>query len=87
MENSIWRTQMKTYDNLDKRQQIIVVTRAIEWRVRHRKHVDNIAKEASGSYSPSGSDLGKPELWKGSHWRWFNQMCPQVRHDDTSERL
>lgn len=50
-------------------------THAHEWYVEHRKHVDSILR--SPAYEPSGSDLFRPELWKGNHWAWFLQ-----RQDD-----
>lgn len=54
------------------------VERQYEWTVRadnwyeaHREHIDALIPTEKDSYPPSGSDCGRPELWKAGHWRWF----------------
>jgi hypothetical protein len=47
---------------------------ANEWYSGHSKHVERLLQEESTSYPPSGSDCGKPELWKSGHWRWHFKL-------------
>jgi len=54
--------------------QITWTGRANIWYDKHRSHVETLIKEESTSYPPSGSDCGKPELWKPGHWRWFFKL-------------
>ena len=50
---------------------------AREWRTAHGGHVANLMRigpsGADHVYPPSGSDVIRPELWSGAHWRWFAQ--------------
>lgn len=48
--------------------------KAWTWYDKHKYHVDILVKEENVSYSPSGSDCGKPELWKSGHWRWYFKL-------------
>lgn len=52
-------------------------TNASNWNERHKDHVQRIREETSYSYPPSGSDMLRPELWKGAHWNWFFESLPQ----------
>jgi hypothetical protein len=48
---------------------------AANWWRDHQAHVGRLiaSREGEGSaYPPSGSDRFHPELWKASHWRWFD---------------
>ena len=48
--------------------------RASIWYELHREHVESLILDEKESYPPSGSDCGKPELWKPGHWRWFFKL-------------
>lgn len=46
---------------------------ANEYYAKHTSHVNRLYKTCKHlGVSPSGSDLMKPELWKGVHWRWYS---------------
>ena len=50
------------------------VRRGHEWFQKHESHVRNVVmcrSRAAQTVAPSGSDRGKPELWKDIHWLWF----------------
>ena len=64
---------MITWYELDDLEKARVSVRAEAWYKEHKSHVNQLIEESSGSYSPSGSDLYRPELWKSAHWRWFKQ--------------
>ena len=66
--------KLKMYYDLTDADKVIVVQRAIRWNSEHKEHIDRLIKEASGSYSPCGSDLFRPELWKAAHWRWWRNI-------------
>ena len=38
---------------------------------QHRRHVNDMLREHGPEREPTGSDAGRPELWKPMHWRWF----------------
>lgn len=44
---------------------------AARWFVLHHRHVAKLLEEEGPAVAPSGSDIGRPELWKAIHWRWF----------------
>ena len=48
--------------------------KAYDWYELHRLHVGRLLFEEDVAYPPSGSDCGKPELWKGGHWRWLFKL-------------
>jgi hypothetical protein len=48
--------------------------RASGWYAKHRLHVETLMDDEHTSYQPSGSDCGKPELWKPGHWRWYFKL-------------
>ena len=54
--------------------QITWGARANVWYKAHRLHVETLVFEEKESYPPSGSDCGKPELWKAGHWHWFFKL-------------
>lgn len=37
----------------------------------HADHVHSLFDKDTPPIAPSGSDMFKPELWKGIHWIWF----------------
>jgi len=43
---------------------------ALRWYREHENHVQGLIGVLT-SYSPSEEDIGRPELWKPAHWRWF----------------
>ena len=45
--------------------------RARAWYREHRQHVNRMLVDHGPQIEPSGSDAGRPELWKDIHWRWF----------------
>lgn len=45
--------------------------KAFLYHFEHREHINNLIKNETKSYPPSGSDCFRPELWKAAHWRWF----------------
>jgi hypothetical protein len=66
-----WNT---TFDEFPFDDQDVWRERASIWYAQHRLHVETLMFEEKGSYPPSGSDCGKPELWKAGHWRWYFEM-------------
>lgn len=51
------------------------IANAMTWRRGHWRHVAGLVISATAAHPPSGSDCGRPELWKGEHWKWL------MRHD------
>jgi hypothetical protein len=47
---------------------------AMAWYNAHKAHIETLISEGTESFYPSGSDCGKPELWKPGHWRWFFKL-------------
>jgi len=47
---------------------------ATSWYREHIHHVVKLVRKQSVAYSPSGSDLFRPELWKAAHWKWFTDV-------------
>lgn len=51
------------------------VDRGWAWYDKHAQHVLEICQDSSmrdeKEFQMSGSDIGKPELWKPQGWRWF----------------
>jgi hypothetical protein len=61
----------------------MTITEALErgdkWFAEHRDHVFKVLAERgkeSPTIMPSGSDLGRPELWKDIHWAWYFSYRP-----------
>ena len=51
---------------------------------------DMVAREFKNSYCavpPSGSDMFHPELWKGCHWKWFEEKIDTFLADKTVEAI
>lgn len=44
---------------------------AAKWQSQHARIVDALLAEAGEAYPPTGSDVGRPELWEAAHWKWF----------------
>lgn len=44
---------------------------ARDWYEDHEAHIKKLVKGSSVIMEPMGSDVGRPELWKDIHWRWF----------------
>lgn len=66
-----WNTLFTEFPILD---QAIWNDKAMVWYTNHQSHVESLIFEEKESYPPSGSDCGKPELWKGGHWRWYFKL-------------
>ena len=66
-----WDTLFNEFPSED---QQVWTGRGWAWYQAHHDHVESLIKEEDTSYSPSGSDCGKPELWKDGHWRWFFKL-------------
>lgn len=64
-----WRPN--DFYGVSQEEQTQITQKSIDFYSKHFSHVTDLIKSAEGSYSPSGSDLFRPELWKPSHWRWF----------------
>jgi hypothetical protein len=63
------------YNSLNNEEKTNISIKALNWYKEHKDHVKKIMQEEKKySYSPSGSDMFRPELWKGAHWNWFNIM-------------
>lgn len=54
-----------------------VYEKAFTWNHDHADHVANLVYEKGPAVAPSGSDVFRPELWKGIHWRWFFELNNQ----------
>lgn len=59
-------------------EQFEIYASALQFESEHRQHVKALMSEATNAIAPSGSDLFKPELWKGIHWLWFSHGCPTL---------
>lgn len=63
---------MKQFNGLTESEKAEIKDKALSWYEQHKDHVDMISEGAvTDKISPSGSDLFRPELWKGIHWLWF----------------
>jgi hypothetical protein len=64
--------RMKTFDDLTIDEKREIRKKAREWYENHKAHVQAIySKSRHVGIAPCGSDMFRPELWKGIHWRWF----------------
>jgi len=61
------------FKNLSDEEKKQVIDRATSWYREHLHHVIKLVKGQLVAYSPSGSDLFRPELWKSAHWKWFTE--------------
>lgn len=55
--------------NLDDQQ--VVIQNAMMFSFMHKRHVRVLTHKEENAVAPSGSDMFKPELWKGIHWKWY----------------
>lgn len=63
---------MKQFTNLTEAEKDQIKVSALSWWSKYSDCVEERMKEAkTDQVAPSGSDLFRPELWKGIHWRWF----------------
>jgi hypothetical protein len=63
---------MLTFEQLTVEQKREIRVKARAYYDAHKPHVISmyLSKKTVG-IAPSGSDMFRPELWKGIHWRWF----------------
>jgi hypothetical protein len=66
---------VKTWERASKAEQAAIQTAGKEFLSAYTDHVRAITKESHFTVPPTGSDLFRPELWKGMHWRWFLETC------------
>jgi hypothetical protein len=62
---------MIKYEDLTYDECLEIYNKAFTFMHNHSEHVHNSFNSKTPEVAPSGSDLFKPELWKGIHWRWF----------------
>lgn len=63
---------MKTFADLTTEEKREIRKKAKEFYDAHKAHVVSIyLAYPTVGIAPSGSDMFRPELWKGMHWRWF----------------
>ena len=63
---------MKEYNDLSISEQLEVYNKAFTFLHDHADHVHSLFEDDVTPYiPPSGSDMFRPELWKGIHWAWF----------------
>lgn len=62
---------MKTWETTNIIEQEAIKESGEEFLAKHKTHVESLIKDCKYSVAPSGSDLFKPELWKGIHWNWY----------------
>ena len=62
---------MIEFKQLNNEEQQKVREKAMEWFQDHKSHVYSLIEKDTPKVAPSGSDMYKPELWKGIHWKWF----------------
>lgn len=69
---------MIKYSDLSEEQTLEVTVVGTQYSTEHPHHVDLLIHFYERDYgskaegvAPSGSDLFRPELWKGCHWVWF----------------
>jgi siroheme synthase len=47
------------------------IAKARAWKAEHTAHVERLMSGDPYLYRPTGSDVIRPELWKGAHWNWL----------------
>ncbi len=64
---------MREYHELTWEEQVAVKEAGLLFLREHATYVAKLIVESGeqNSYSPAGSDLYRPELWRAPHWRWF----------------
>lgn len=65
--------QWKQFEDLNQGEIELVRKYAREFYEQHKDHVLSIylGLSETDAVAPSGSDMFRPELWKGIHWKWF----------------
>ena len=64
---------MKQVKDLTRAEKVKMIDLADDWKLKHEKHVWELRKGYKEAYPPAGSDMFRPELWKGAHWNWFEE--------------
>jgi len=64
---------MKTYEQLTEEEQRYIYNKAFTFKHDHADHVAVLISDAKVAVAPSGYDRRHPELWKGIHWKWFEE--------------
>lgn len=59
------------FSELNREQRKEIYDKAFTFMHDHTDHVHSLFDKNTPSVAPSGSDMFKPELWKGIHWVWF----------------
>ena len=62
---------MREYKDLSTEEIKEIYNKAFTFLHDHADHVHGLFEKETPCVAPSGSDLFKPELWKGIHWAWF----------------
>lgn len=62
---------MTEWHELSREDKDKVLETAAKWCNDHTEHVNTLIDSAKEAIPPSGSDLFRPELWKGIHWLWY----------------
>lgn len=58
---------------------------ALDYRFKHRDHVEWLVKMDSDCFAPTLEDLLYPELWKPGSWVWFYEWFgDQIEAHDTT---
>jgi hypothetical protein len=82
---------MKTWQTTNFIEQQEIKKSAEQFLTAHTDHVARIIQESKPAIAPSGSDLFRPELWKGIHWNWFFETfavsVPQIKKPSLWERV
>jgi len=56
--------------------------RGAAWLAKNRTHVEQLVDYHrvgnTPAVKPTGSDLGRPELWKDIHWLWYFEQRPEA---------
>lgn len=69
---------MIEYNGLSVEERKRVYNNAFTWLHDHADHVYNLFDKDTPAVAPSGSDLFRPELWKGIHWQWYFTFLSNV---------
>lgn len=62
---------MLRFNELSKEDKEKVFDNAKKFFIMHKDNIISKVKKSEFAYSPSGSDIYRPELWKEAHWSWF----------------
>lgn len=81
---------MRSFEEFSEKEQAEAFVKAIAWDAEHKMHVIKLVRDAETakvSYSPSGSDCFRPELWKPAHWKWFYENCIRLNEIAKKESI